>query len=106
LESLGSGLPNQQIEPFCLTIESGCGTVEEPVSHPGQEFVFCLEGEVEYFVGERCYPLEAGDSLMLEATCPHGWRNVAPARAVLLLIFQAARDQHLARQRHLDAENG
>ena len=104
LESLGSGLPNQQFEPFCLTIAPGCDMQDDPVSHPGQEFVYCIEGQVEYFVGERCYPLEVGDSLLLEATCPHGWRNPRPAPAVLLLVFQAAQGQHLARQRHLDAE--
>lgn len=106
LENLGSGLPNQQIEPFCLRIESGSGTVDEPVSHPGQEFVYCLEGQVEYYVGECCYCLETGDSLLLEATCPHSWRNLTSERAMLLLIFQTAQDQHLARQRHLEAESG
>ncbi|MBN1149569.1 MAG: cupin domain-containing protein [Anaerolineales bacterium] len=104
LENLGSGLPHQQIEPFCLTIEPGCGTLDDPIYHPGQEFVYCIEGQVEYCVGECCYPLKKGDSLLLEATCPHGLRNLMPSRAVLLLVFQSAQGQHLARQRHLDAD--
>ena len=30
LESLGIGLPNQQLEPFRLTIEPGSGSADEP----------------------------------------------------------------------------
>jgi transcriptional regulator with XRE-family HTH domain len=102
LENLGSGIPNQQLEPFRLTIDPGAETVDDPVSHPGQEFVHCLEGEVEYFVGGEFYWLTAGDSLLLEATQPHGWCNNTPDPAILLIVFQSAQGQHLARQRHMD----
>lgn len=102
LENLGSGLPDQKLEPFRLTIEPGSSTVHDPVTHPGQEFVYCLTGEIEYYVGEDRYRLGTGDSLLLEATCPHSWRNSSQAPATILLIFQAAQDQHLARQSHLD----
>jgi transcriptional regulator with XRE-family HTH domain len=102
LENLGSGLPNQQLEPFRLIIDAGAGTVDDPVTHPGQEFVYCLEGEIEYYVGGKYYWLSEGDSLLLEASQPHSWCNNSPTQAILLIIFQAAQDQHLARQRHMD----
>ena len=63
LENLGSGLPDQQIEPFRLIVKPGSGTYNDPVSHPGQEFVFCLDGEIDYFVDGQIYKLESGDSL-------------------------------------------
>jgi transcriptional regulator with XRE-family HTH domain len=90
LESLGIGLPNQQLEPFCLKIAPKSGTVDDPITHLGQEFVHCLEG----------------DSLLLEATRPHSWRNLTSEPARVLLIFQATPDSHLARQRHLEAQRG
>jgi transcriptional regulator with XRE-family HTH domain len=101
LESLGIGLPNQQLEPFRLTIEPQSGTLGDPISHPGQEFVFCLKGEIEYFVDDEPFILKAGDSLLLEATHPHGWRNSTEFPAKVLMIFQAAQDHYLARQSHL-----
>jgi transcriptional regulator with XRE-family HTH domain len=104
LESLGIGLPNQQLEPFRLIIEPGSGTKNEPISHPGHEFVYCLKGEIDYYVDEQKYRLEPGDSLLLEASNPHCWRNVSNEPAIILLIFQATLSHHLARQSHLDAE--
>lgn len=102
LESLGVGLQNQQLEPFRLRLESGSGFDGERISHPGQEFVYCLTGEVEYFVGDRHFHLEAGDSLLFQANQPHCWCNDAASPATILLIFQSAKDHHLARQSHLD----
>ena len=102
LESLGVGLSNQQLEPFRLTIEPGSETGNDPITHPGHEFVYCLEGEIDYRVDEQIYHLEVGDSLLFESAFPHSWRNASPSPAIILLIFQAAQDHHLARQSHLD----
>lgn len=102
LESLGVGLENQQLEPFRLTIKSGTVADGDPISHPGQEFVYCLEGEVEYIVANKHYHLEAGDSLLFQANQPHCWCNENPNPATILLIFQSAKGQHLARQSHLE----
>ncbi len=103
LESLGIGLPNQQLEPFRLTIEPGSGISDEPISHPGHEFVYCLEGEIDYRVEDYTYHLDVGDSLLLEASNPHSWYNASNKPTIILLIFQATLSQHLARQSHLDA---
>jgi transcriptional regulator with XRE-family HTH domain len=103
LESLGIGLPNQQLEPFRLTIEPGSGTANEPITHPGHEFVYCLEGEIDYYVDEQDYHLDVGDSLLLEASNPHSWHNASQKPTIILLIFQATLSHHLARQSHLDA---
>jgi transcriptional regulator with XRE-family HTH domain len=102
LESLGIGLPNQQLEPFRLTVEPGSGTVDDPIIHSGQEFVHCLEGEIEYYVEGQMYLLTPGDSLLLEATRPHSWQNNTQHPATVLLIFQATSESLLARQRHLE----
>jgi len=102
LESLGIGLPNQQLEPFRLTIEPGSGTENEPISHPGHEFVYCLEGEIDYRVDDLNYHLDVGDSLLLEASNLHSWHNASNKPTIILLIFQATLSHHLARQSHLD----
>lgn len=91
MESLGTGLRDQQLEPFLFTLAPGAGG-EEPVRHPGQEFAHCLEGQVEYTVNGERYVLDAGDSLLLESTLPHAFRNASPRRASLLVVFQASGD--------------
>jgi transcriptional regulator with XRE-family HTH domain len=102
MESLGIGLRNQQLEPFMVTVEPGAGDDGESIVHPGQEFVYCLEGIIQYHLGEQTYHLEPGDSLLFDATQPHCFRNIGDSLARVLLIFQAVEGSYLARQRHLE----
>jgi transcriptional regulator with XRE-family HTH domain len=101
LESLGTGLPNQQLEPFLMIVEPGAGNVDEPITHSGEEFVHCLEGEIEYRVGDEPYQLTAGDSLLFEATQSHSFYNAGKSPATLLMVFQVAEERHLTGWRHL-----
>lgn len=102
MESLGIGLRHQQLEPFMVTVEPGAEDSSESISHPGQEFICCLEGNILYQVSEQVYFLQPGDSLLFEATQPHSFRNVGDSPARVLMVFQAAEGGHLARQRHLE----
>jgi transcriptional regulator with XRE-family HTH domain len=102
IESLGLGLINQQLEPFRVIIEPGRGNKDDPITHPGEEFIYCLEGEVEYCVGGKGFHLERGDSLLFEAAQPHAYHNSSPSPAIILMIFQSSQNPLLARQLHLD----
>jgi len=101
MESLGIGLRNQQVEPFMVIVEPGSGNVEEPISHPGEEFVYCLEGAIEYRVGNESFQLTAGDSLLFEANQPHSFYNATPARTHLIMVFQATDGMSLVGRHHL-----
>ena len=103
MESLGSGLRRQQIEPFHVLLDGGTDATSGEVTHGGHEFVLCLSGSVEYTVDGRQYDLEEGDSLLFEAEQPHSFRNASDAPARLLLVFHGPGGGHLARQRHLAA---
>jgi transcriptional regulator with XRE-family HTH domain len=102
MESLGSGLHNQQLEPFLVTVDPSIGDFSESIIHPGQEFVYCLEGTIQYRIGNQIYRLSPGDSLLFEATEPHCFLNTGRQSARMLLIFQAIEGAYLARQRHLE----
>jgi transcriptional regulator with XRE-family HTH domain len=104
MESLGIGLRNQQLEPFMVTVASGAGNSSESIAHPGQEFVYCLAGEIQYQIGGQVYGLKSGDSLLFEAARPHCFWNMGESPAQVLLIFQAMEGGYLARQRHLEME--
>ncbi len=88
-ESLGVGLPYQQLEPFMITVAPGAGNADEPVVHAGEEFVHCLAGALDYYVAGQAYRLGPGDSLIFQATQPHCFHNPTPEPARLILIFQA-----------------
>lgn len=65
-----------------------------------EALVHRLEGEIEYRVTDQVYRLEAGDSLLLEATQLYAYHNVSQVPAIVLVIFQAAQVHGLARQHH------
>ena len=102
MDSLGSGLTAQQMEPFLMTLGPGVVSAPEPFTHRGEEFVFCQEGEVEYQIGDEKYRIEPGDSLLFQATQPHLCRNFGDRPATILLVLQAAPDVISSRLQHLD----
>ncbi len=103
VESLGIGLRQQLVQPFLITLEPGAGTSREPVTHPGQEFVFCLDGLIAYKIGEALFELSPGDSLLFEAAQPHSFENVGSSSATILITFNNDQSSNVARQRHLTA---
>jgi transcriptional regulator with XRE-family HTH domain len=102
MESLGIGLFDQQLEPFRMTIEPEVGNIDDPVSHPGEEFVYCLEGEIDYSIGEHVFRLAQGDSLLFDATQQHAYRNPLRTPATILLVFQVSQDRHRVQRLHLE----
>lgn len=101
-ESLGSGLPNQKLEPFLITLAPGHAVSEGMVSHRGEEFIYCVEGEVEYQVGEQQLRLEAGDSLLFRPEQPHRLRNAHVETARVLMVLQSPKDEMAhTQQQHL-----
>lgn len=104
MESLGSGLPEQQLAPFFVTLEPGAGNLDQPVSHPGEEMVLCLSGEIDYSLPDQSYRLTAGDSLVFDATQPHCFCNPSPAEpAQFVVVFNARGGGNLAHQLHVEA---
>ena len=101
MESLGIGLRDQQIEPFLVTVTPDEPSSDGAVIHGGQEFVYCLSGNVRYRVGTRTYDLEPGDSLLFEASLPHEFWSSGESAAQILLVFEARDGGNLARRRHL-----
>jgi len=106
MESLGVGLSNQLVEPFRMTVAPGAGDLSDSIQHPGEEFVHCLEGEVDYKIGEKTYRLERGDSLLFDASQPHAYHNPDSFPAALLLVFQASQDRQQVQWMHIDKLKG
>ena len=100
IESLGSGLPNQQLEPFKMIISPDSATMSEPVSHSGEEFVYCLSGRLEYVVGEETFILEPGDKLLFKASQPHCWRNSGKVPVAAILVLETDKGKPLPHKIH------
>jgi transcriptional regulator with XRE-family HTH domain len=63
--------PVKLFEPFLITMDDD--SQRYPIfQHPGTEFLYMLEGQIEYRCGQQTYLLEPGDSLTFQGTLPHG----------------------------------
>jgi len=100
MENLGSGLPNQQIEPFLMTIGPGGSSTSSQISHSGEEFVYVLSGALICQINEQEYALETEDSLLFLASQPHVYRNHTKKTAKILIVFQPMVGQVMAHQHY------
>ena len=80
--------PKKTFEPFLITIDHESETF--PVfEHPGTEFIYMLEGCIEYRHGQNTYVLSPGDALTFEGDIPHGPEKLikCPIRFLAVLMY-------------------
>jgi transcriptional regulator with XRE-family HTH domain len=63
--------PVKHFEPFLITMDDDSERYPT-FNHPGTEFIYMLEGKLEYRCGQQSYQLDPGDSLSFPGTVPHG----------------------------------
>jgi transcriptional regulator with XRE-family HTH domain len=102
MENLGSGLPNQQLEPFLLNIGPGNSSTRNPITHSGEEFVYMLRGSLTCRINEQDYLLQQGDSLLFLASQPHVYRNHTARMAQMLIVFQPMVGQMVAHRHYME----
>ena len=69
--ALAAGRAHKAMEPFLLTVHPKEFDPKKTFQHPGEEFIFVLEGRCTYRVGDDIFDLRAGDSLYFDARKPH-----------------------------------
>lgn len=86
---LGHGVHKQvAVEPYMITL-----THESEVfplfQHDGQEFLYVVEGAMDYHHGGRNYRMDPGDSLFFDADAPHGPETLheVPVRFLSVIVY-------------------
>ena len=85
--------PTKIYDPFLITLNDKSEVFPE-FSHPGTEFIYMLDGEMEYHHGEKQYLLRPGDSLSFSGEIPHGPVTLiqVPIRFMAIIIYQDAKE--------------
>ena len=78
--------PQKNVEPFLVMMDDA-SEVFPTFSHPGTEFLYLLEGKLEYRHGNHTYLLEPGDSLTFDGEIPHGPEQLHTVPIKLLSIM-------------------
>ena len=86
-EMLSSQRKENHMQPFLVEFDIDVEEEIEPVSHEGEEFLFVLEGELEYKLENEIITLKKGDSLYFDSKTPHAFcgRGHVKPRAVVVL---------------------
>jgi transcriptional regulator with XRE-family HTH domain len=80
--------PTRLFEPFLITIERASETF--PIfEHAGVEFIYMLEGHIQYRSGKNVYDLVPGDALTFKGEVPHGPEKLVrvPIRFLSIIMY-------------------
>jgi transcriptional regulator with XRE-family HTH domain len=86
-ESLAYKKGRKNMEPFLIEFEPRDEKDMSFYSHTGEEFIFILEGSVEFRTAKDVHRLEAGDSLYFESDVPHAYRALGKGSARAIAII-------------------
>ena len=69
------GLTDVSSQPILVIANEG-EVKPHLVCHPGEEYIFIYDGEMNFKVADQVYLLRSGDSLFFQGTQPHGISSV------------------------------
>jgi len=88
LGHIGNNASGVVVEPYLITLTAD-SDIFPTFQHEGLEFLYMLEGSVQYRHGDRLYAMEPGDSLFFDADAPHGPEVLEklPARYLSIICY-------------------
>ena len=90
-ESLGYMVPDRHMDPYFAEFLPLARTPEPKAHmHPGFEFLYVLEGELELRHGDQESMLEPGDSVYFDSGTPHSYQcaGKVPVRVIIVTMHQ------------------
>lgn len=85
--ALSSDKSGRHMEPFIIRIDPKDDNVKFTLSsHEGEEFIFCLEGEVEVSYGTENHIIKEGDSIYYDSIVEHHVHAAGPEVARILAV--------------------
>jgi transcriptional regulator with XRE-family HTH domain len=86
-ESLGYMVPDRHMDPYFAEFVPIAHTPEPKAHmHPGYEFLYVLEGELELRHGEHECTLSPGDSVYFDSATPHSYQCAGKTAAKVIIV--------------------
>ena len=85
--SLAPGLRKKSMEPFLIEFAPGEWDNSRLYSHEGEEFIYLLEGELEFHYGAEIMTLLPGDSIYYDSSEAHGYVATGKERAKAVAVL-------------------
>ncbi len=88
-EQLAPGRRRRVMEPMMVCID-GKNYKFALQDHSGEQFIYLLEGEMDYIVGDKTYSIRPEDSLYFNANLPHGPKLQKNQKARYIVVFSGS----------------
>lgn len=85
--SLSSLRKKKLIEPFLVKYPVINRQPAKLYEHPGEEFLFVLNGTVEFIYGKKTIRLKSGDAVHFDPATPHRIRNAGKTKSECLVVI-------------------
>ena len=85
--TLTPGAENKHLKAFRVKIDAMKTHEGVSYNHPGEEFVYVLDGAIEVMVGEHVNTLGPGDSLHFNSGIQHRLKNTGKKDAELIVVI-------------------
>lgn len=85
--SLAPGMRHKSMEPFLVEFEAGNWDDSLLYRHEGEEFIYLLEGELEFHYGQDIMVLKAGDSIYYDSSETHGYISLGERKAKAVAVL-------------------
>lgn len=73
---------NKKINGFCITMEEGADYGKVSQGHSSDELGIVIKGKMELTINGDKHVLSEGDSVYIEASAPHSYRNVGDSDCI------------------------
>jgi len=83
-EILAEGKPGKNMEPFIIHAPFD---IERTYTHEGEEFIYVMDGQLEFCYGEDTYILSVGDNIYFDSIVPHVGKSLGKTKARLLVVI-------------------
>ncbi len=87
LEDLSGHFDRGILEARLGVLEPGAHSGIEPMSHPGDEFCYVIEGAIRYRVEEQIIELNTGEYMQFRCDQRHSWENAHRSLTRVLWVF-------------------
>ena len=89
-EPLAYPMIDKQMEPFLVEFEARDEKNLLFNNHRGEEFLFVIEGQLEFRCSDQVIVLEVGDSLYFDSGIPHALRGVDKTAKALIVVYTSS----------------
>ncbi|RPJ41038.1 MAG: cupin domain-containing protein, partial [Deltaproteobacteria bacterium] len=81
---------DKHMEPFHVQFEVKNKEDLVSLTHKGEEFLYVLEGQLEFTYEGETISLDPGDSLYFDSSAPHAFRAVGKKNALAIDVIYAS----------------